>query len=215
MKIGVFSVKKYDREFLSAANGSRHELRFFELHLNEESAGLAAGFEAVCVFVNDQVNAAVIARLHSLGMRLFHSPEEIWEEIRGVWKAGHGITYARLEKGGLQWPCPTEDHPGTTVLHKKSFPSGARAPLKRIEFAASEETTSSEFPFLLTTGRTLYQFNAGTMTMRTPNVELRSSDTLDVSAEDAARLELSDGEPVRVRAVVTAKSSCQFESKRR
>ena len=66
----------------------------------------------------------------------FHSPEEIWEEIRAVWKAGHGITYARLEQGGLQWPCPTEDHPGTTVLHAKSFPSGPRAPLKRIEFHA-------------------------------------------------------------------------------
>ena len=129
----------------------------------------------------------------------FHSPEEIWEEIRSVWKAGRGITYARLETGGLQWPCPTEDHPGTTVLHTKSFPSDQRAPLKRVEFAASDETTSSEFPFLLTTGRTLYQFNAGTMTMRTPNVELRSTDTLDISSEDATRLELSDGERVRVR----------------
>ena len=129
----------------------------------------------------------------------FNSPEEIWEEIRAVWKAGHGITYARLEKGGLQWPCPTENHPGTTVLHTKSFPHGPRAPLKRIEFTASDEMTSPEFPFLLTTGRTLYQFNAGTMTMRTPNIELRSTDTLDISAEDAARLELSHGERVRVR----------------
>jgi formate dehydrogenase major subunit len=129
----------------------------------------------------------------------FNSAEEIWEEIRTVWKAGHGITYARLEKGGLQWPCPTEDHPGTTVLHTRSFPSGQRAPLKRIEFAPSDEMTSLEFPFLLTTGRTLYQFNAGTMTMRTPNIELRSTDMLDISAEDAARLELHDGEHVRVR----------------
>jgi len=129
----------------------------------------------------------------------FHSPQEIWEEIRSVWKAGHGITYARLEKRGLQWPCPTQDHPGTTVLHTKSFPSGQRAPLKRIEFAASAEATSPEFPFLLTTGRTLYQFNAGTMTMRTPNIELRSTDTLNISAEDAARLDLRDGERVHVR----------------
>jgi formate dehydrogenase major subunit len=129
----------------------------------------------------------------------FHSPEEIWEEIRSVWKAGHGITYSRLERGGLQWPCPTEDHPGTTVLHTESFPKGPRAPLKRIEFAASGETTSPEFPFLLTTGRTLYQFNAGTMTMRTANVELRSNDTLDISAQDAAGLELRDGDRVRVR----------------
>jgi formate dehydrogenase major subunit len=129
----------------------------------------------------------------------FHSPQEIWEEIRSVWKAGHGITYARLEEAGLQWPCPTEDHPGTAVLHTKSFPSAQRAPLKRIEFAASHETTSPEFPFVLTTGRTLYQFNAGTMTMRTANVELRPTDTLDISSEDAMRLELNDGEQVRVR----------------
>lgn len=70
MKIAVFSAKKYDREFLSAANRSRHELRFFEPHLGEETAGLAGGFDAVCVFVNDQVNATVIARLDSLGVRL-------------------------------------------------------------------------------------------------------------------------------------------------
>lgn len=128
----------------------------------------------------------------------FHSPDEIWEEIRSVWKAGHGISYARLENGGLQWPCPAEDHPGTTVLHTRSFPSGARAPLKRIEFAASDETISSEFPFLLITGRTLYQFNAGTMTMRTANVDLRSGDMLDISADDATRLGLRDGERARL-----------------
>jgi formate dehydrogenase major subunit len=129
----------------------------------------------------------------------FHSAEEIWEEIRAVWRAGHGITYARLENGGLQWPCPTEDHSGTTVLHTKSFLRGPRAPLKQIEFAASDETASPEFPFLLTTGRTLYQFNAGTMTMRTPNIQLRSTDTLNISADDAVRLDLRDGERVRVR----------------
>jgi formate dehydrogenase major subunit len=99
----------------------------------------------------------------------------------------------------LQWPCPTEDHPGTTVLHTKSFSRGAHAPLKQIEFAASTETASPEFPFLLTTGRTLYQFNAGTMTMRTPNIQLRSTDALSISAEDAARLDLRDAERVRVR----------------
>jgi D-lactate dehydrogenase len=70
MKVAVFSAKKYDREFLSAENGSRHELRFFEPHLGEETVGLATGFDAVCVFVNDQVNAAVIAKLRSLGVRL-------------------------------------------------------------------------------------------------------------------------------------------------
>ena len=71
--------------------------------------------------------------------------------------------------------------------------------MKRIEFKATAETTSPEFPFLLTTGRTLYQFNAGTMTMRTPNADLRPTDTLDISAGDAERLVLCDGERVQLR----------------
>ncbi len=129
----------------------------------------------------------------------FNTPQEIWDEIRTVWKAGRGITYARLENGGLQWPCPNEDHPGTTILHTTSFARGAQAPLQRINFAPTDEVTSAEFPFLLTTGRTLYQFNAGTMTMRTPNIELRPGDTLDICAADAANLSLGNGTRVRVR----------------
>jgi formate dehydrogenase major subunit len=128
----------------------------------------------------------------------FHSAEEIWNEVRAVWPAGAGISYARLEPGGLQWPCPTEDHPGTSILHAQDFPHGPRAPLKRVEWAASEETVSPEFPFLLTTGRTLYQFNAGTMTMRTPNAALRGTDTLDIAPADAERLGLQGGDRVRM-----------------
>jgi formate dehydrogenase major subunit len=129
----------------------------------------------------------------------FHSAGEIWNEIRTVWKAGAGISYARLEHGGLQWPCPNEDHPGTSILHTETFPHGQRAPLKRVEFAATTEVSNSEFPFLLTTGRTLYQFNAGTMTMRTPNATLRGTDTLDIAPADAGQLDLHDGDRVRVR----------------
>ena len=69
MKVAVFNARNYDREFLTAANNSHHELRFFEPHLNEETAGLAAGFGTVCVFVNDRVDAAVIAKLDSLGVQ--------------------------------------------------------------------------------------------------------------------------------------------------
>ena len=129
----------------------------------------------------------------------FRSVEKIWNEVRAVWKAGAGISYQRIEHGGLQWPCPSEDHPGTTILHTESFPHGQRAPLKRVEFTATTETTTAEFPFLLTTGRTLYQFNAGTMTMRTPNAKLRKTDTLDIAPADARRLELGNADSVRVR----------------
>jgi D-lactate dehydrogenase len=70
MKVAVFSAKNYDQTFFCTANASHHEIHFFEPHLNEETAGLAAGFGAVCVFVNDQIGEATIAALSSLGVRL-------------------------------------------------------------------------------------------------------------------------------------------------
>lgn len=130
----------------------------------------------------------------------FRSPEEIWNEVRVLWKPGAGISYQRLdEQGGLQWPCPSEDHPGTDILHRQAFPHGQRAPLKCIIARSTAEKPSAPYPFLLTTGRTLYQFNAGTMTMRTRNAELRSTDTLDISPVDAAQLSLEEGDAIRIR----------------
>jgi formate dehydrogenase major subunit len=67
-----------------------------------------------------------------------------------------------------------------------------------VEFRASLETTNDEFPLLLTTGRTFYQFNAGTMTMRTPNALLRGNDTLDMSPDDASRLGVVSGQLVQL-----------------
>ncbi|MCM3905284.1 MAG: formate dehydrogenase subunit alpha [Pyrinomonadaceae bacterium] len=128
----------------------------------------------------------------------YNSAEEIWDEIRKVWPAGSGITYPRLDHGGLQWPCPSEDHPGTEVMHGESFPIGKTAALRGVPYRATKEVTSEEFPFLLITGRTLYQFNAGTMTMRTANAELRATDLLDISAQDAKRLQLTKGEQVHI-----------------
>ena len=127
----------------------------------------------------------------------YKSAEDIWNEIRLVWPAGHGITYPRLDDSGLQWPCPVEDHPGTEVMHTESFPLGKVA-LRRIPYRPTGETVNEEFPFLLITGRTLYQFNAGTMTMRTANAELRATDLLDISVEDAKRLRIQNGDKVRV-----------------
>jgi D-lactate dehydrogenase len=70
MKVAVFSAKKYDIQSLTAANGSRHELQFFEPHLNEQTTGLAAGFGAVCVFVNDRVDRVVLEKLATVGVEL-------------------------------------------------------------------------------------------------------------------------------------------------
>jgi formate dehydrogenase major subunit len=128
----------------------------------------------------------------------FESAAEVWDEIRKVWKAGAGISYERLERGGLQWPCPTEDHPGTELLHETAFPSGPRATLRGVDFRPTEETCSGDYPLLLTTGRKLYHFNAGTMTSRTPNQVLRPADLLDVSPADAEKYGLAQAERVAV-----------------
>jgi len=128
----------------------------------------------------------------------FVSPEHVWNEVRAVWPDGRGISYARLEHEGLRWPCPSEEHPGTDILHRDEFGVGARARLRRVDFRPTTETVSADFPLLLTTGRTLYQFNAGTMTARTPNTVLRASDMLDIAPSDAARLSVQSGNRVRV-----------------
>jgi formate dehydrogenase major subunit len=84
------------------------------------------------------------------------------------------------------------------VLHTEHFSGSRTAALRRIKYRPTTEKSSDEFPFLLTTGRVLEQFNAGTMTMRTPNRELRPTDRLMMSPDDAAGLGFENGESIEV-----------------
>ena len=127
------------------------------------------------------------------------TPEAAWNEVRQVWPAAAGISYARLAEGGLQWPCPDEQHPGTTLLHRETFAGRPRATLECIDDVPTPEAASDDYPLLLTSGRNLYQFNAGTMTARTAVRSLRPEDTLDMSPADAAGLGFGAGDKVRVR----------------
>jgi formate dehydrogenase major subunit len=128
----------------------------------------------------------------------FRSAQDIWDEVRTVCEGARGMSYSRLEQAGLQWPCPSDEHPGTTRLHADGFAVGKRAALGCIDWQPSLEQPSPEFPFLLVTGRSLYQFNAGTMTRRAPLGNLRPTDVLDLSPVDARRLGFDDGDPVKV-----------------
>ncbi len=142
-----------------------------------------------------------IAKLMGKGEHFaWKSAEEIWDEVRSLWPEAAGITYARMEKqGGLQWPCRDENDPGTPTLHTDHFTHGKTTALRRIEYVAPPKLTTKEYPFLLTTGRNLYQYNAATQTARTPNDSIHSTDYLQLSPTDAATLGLSDGEIVRLR----------------
>jgi D-lactate dehydrogenase len=96
MKVAVFSARNYDRESLSSANATRHELHFFEPHLSEQTTGLAAGFSAVCVFVNDTVDALVVAKLVSLGVRLIALRCAGYNNVDLKAAAKHGLTVVRV-----------------------------------------------------------------------------------------------------------------------
>lgn len=129
----------------------------------------------------------------------FDSPEAVWNEIREVWPAAKGISYARIEKTGIQWPCPSEDHPGTEVLHSESFPIGPRATFRPIDWRPSTQQVSVEYPLVLNTGRSLFHFNAATMTGRTRNSEIRPVDLLEIHPEDAAEYGITEKSRVCVQ----------------
>jgi formate dehydrogenase major subunit len=139
-----------------------------------------------------------IARGMGYGGFAFQKPEEIWDEVRALCDGARGMPYDRLDRAGLQWPCPTLEHPGTSILHQHEFAHHRRAMLHGAEYQPTPEQTSTVYPLLLITGRTLYQFNAGTMTDRTRNRELRPSDLLDISQEDAIDIGVADGAKVRI-----------------
>jgi formate dehydrogenase major subunit len=192
------TAREYGKVFLPAASSFEKdgtfmngERRIQRVRKAIEATGNAkSDWEIIC----DLASAMGKADLFN-----YHSAEEIWNEVCRVWKAGSGISYKRIDQAGLQWPCPSDDHPGTQILHGENFPIGKKAALRRIPYQATLEVATEKFPFLLTTGRTLYHFNAGTMTLRTRNVELHPADFLDISARDAERLEVRDGEKVQLR----------------
>jgi formate dehydrogenase alpha subunit len=130
----------------------------------------------------------------------FTRAEDIFEEIRRVTPSYAGITYGRLEaEGGLQWPCPHTDHPGTVLLHGEQFARG-RGQFFGIDYREPAEPPDAQYPLVLSTGRVLYQYHTGTMSRRAPGlVEKAPECRVEIAAGDAARYGISEGEPVRVR----------------
>lgn len=124
----------------------------------------------------------------------YQNPGEVMDEIAKV--APHlfgGVSYSRLQGDGLQWPCPSSDHPGTVTVHADRFIRG-KGQLVSIDYIPSPEHGIEEFPFLLITGRVLEHYNVGTMTRRTPNQTLVSEDLLEIHPADALEKNINDGE---------------------
>ena len=131
----------------------------------------------------------------------YSHPSEIWDEMAALTPMIAGISYRRLDKeGGLQWPCPTPDHPGTRFLYEKDFPRGPRARFVPFEQGPqAEELPNKRFPLILNTGRILYHWHGGTITRRASGLLARAPELqVSISAEDGERYSVADGEWVRL-----------------
>jgi len=129
----------------------------------------------------------------------YSSPAEIMEEIASVTPIYGGMVYERLEDIGLQWPCPSKEHPGTPYLHKGKFSRG-KGKFFGIEFKEAAELPDDEYPFILTTGRTIFHFHTGTMTRKSEalNREVPTG-YVEINFKDAKELDIIDGEMISVQ----------------
>jgi predicted molibdopterin-dependent oxidoreductase YjgC len=130
------------------------------------------------------------------------TPEDLWNELRELSPVHAGMSYERLEaEGGLQWPCPDLDHPGSPFLHgwlwEDDLGGRPRAPFSLADHEGPKEHLTAEFPLRLTTGRALDSYNTGVQSGHLDS-PIRYGDALDVNPADASRLGVVDGESVRV-----------------
>lgn len=140
---------------------------------------------------------------------------DIFREIRTVTPSYAGISHARIEKELIQWPCPTEEHPGTQFLHRERFTRG-RGVLSPVEYTSAAEQADREYPLILTTGRVLDHFHTGTMTRNSRILEENVPEAfVEVHPDVAGDHGISEGEiiavssrrgSIRIRARVTTKT---------
>jgi predicted molibdopterin-dependent oxidoreductase YjgC len=117
----------------------------------------------------------------------YNSPAAIMEEIASLTPSYGGIRYERLEGLGLQWPCPSVDHPGTPLLHKDKFTRG-KGKFHVTPYVPAPELPDEEYPFLLTTGRVLYHYHTMISRKSKGLSEIYPEGLLEINPEDARRL---------------------------
>ena len=142
---------------------------------------------------------AVMKVCQALGHTMHYDhPSQIMDEIARTTPSFTGVSYETLDRlGSVQWPCNEKAPEGTPVMHIGGFARG-KGRFVVTEYVATEERSSSRFPLLLTTGRILSQYNVGTQTRRTPNVQWHDADLLEIHPHDAEQRGIRAGDRVRV-----------------
>jgi assimilatory nitrate reductase catalytic subunit len=182
-----------------------------------EDEGTTTTVEGRVVKINQAVNPPgeakrdweIICELaHRLGRGKYfpyQAPREIFDELRVASKGGkadyYGITYEKIEQQhGVFWPCPTEDHPGTLRLFEEKFayPDG-KARFFGYEYRPAAEVPDKEYPFYLTTGRTVYHYLSGNQTRRIAFLKEQAPEPwVEIHPLVAEKLGIQNGEKVRV-----------------
>jgi formate dehydrogenase alpha subunit len=143
-----------------------------------------------------EIIAALSTRLGS--PMTYASAKDIFEEIRQVTPSYAGISYDRIEKTGIQWPCINEEHPGTKFIHRERFTRGLGL-FAPIEYIPPDELPDADYPLTLTTGRVLYHYHTGTMTRRALGAMERYPESLvEINPVDAKKYGIADGKMVKV-----------------
>jgi formate dehydrogenase alpha subunit len=125
-------------------------------------------------------------------------PRQVMEEINALTPSYQGITYDRIEKLGLQWPCLGPGHPGTRILHQERFTKG-KGTFMATEYRPSLELPDADYPFVLTTGRVFAQYHTGTMTRRTQLLEREEPEAfVEIHPNNAKDLGIRNDESVSV-----------------
>jgi len=128
----------------------------------------------------------------------YESSAAIMAEIATVTPSYAGISYPRIEREGLHWPCPNPEHPGTPILHIGQFTSG-KGVFHGIAFIPPAEPVDAEYPLYLTTGRVLYHYHTGTMTMKSEGLMDRAPESfVEIARQDAITHGLEEGAMVTV-----------------
>ncbi len=129
----------------------------------------------------------------------YSHPSEIMDEIASLTPQYGGIDYERLEdKDGLQWPCPTKDHPGTRYLHGTAIARG-KGLFVPAQYKESAELPDREYPFIFTTGRILYHYHTRTMTGRVEGLNKKVPEAyVEINEVTANKLDIKDGDRVRL-----------------
>lgn len=140
-----------------------------------------------------------VARASGYPMPNYAHPREVYAEMAALCDKFAGISHERIEReGGLQWPCPTPDHPGTPTLHMDG-PMRGKALFVAVHYRPSAESPDSEYPLILSTGRTLYHYNSATQTRRDAGPNHKQPENfIQIHPRDARRLGIDHGDAVKV-----------------